>query len=298
MNILLLLLIGLIWGSQFVLIDYALEAYPPSQLALIRCISAAIFLVMICVVLKQKGISRSWVDRSKVLMIGVLEVVIPFTLLMWAQQYVSGSMASILMGTIPLFTLIIVVLARLERANNLKIIAIVIGFIGLLVLFVPNLIDMSLSENIGAKIAILLGALSFATALVLIRSMPNERPFVLSRDAFVVGSLVLLFIDLIFGRVSTFMAAPSYMFAAIALGMICSGLVYVLYMVLIQRASATYASFSNYLVPVFGSILGVTIMGDHFSWYMAIACALVIIAVAIEPTVQAMVRRGRSEEIH
>lgn len=286
MNFLLLLLIGFIWGGQFVLIDYALEAYAPSMLALMRCFSAAIFLVLVCVILKQMGMKRSWGDRLKVVMIGVLEVAIPFTMLMWAQQYVSGSMASILMGTIPLFTLMIVLVTGIESATKLKLSAIIIGFLGLLVLFAPDLLSFNFTEHLSAKVAILMGALSFAGALVLIKSMPNEKPFVLSRDAFVIGSVVLLIIDMLFGRVGSIIAAPQYMFAAVALGVICSGLVYVFYMILIQRASATYASFSNYLVPVFGSILGVSIMGDHFSVYMGIACGLVIMAVALEPIIK------------
>lgn len=293
MNYILLLFIGVIWGGQFVLIDFSLASYTPEQLALLRTFYAAVFLIVFCLVAKRKRYKRDFKTWSKVAAIGVLEVVIPFTLVMWGQQYVSGSMASILMGTIPFFTIILVLLTRVERATAAKFMGMFIGFIGLLILFAPDLIATGLSSELLPQLAIMLGALSFASALIIIRSLPNEDAFLLSRDAFIIGTIIMLGINLGNGSLQGmhFSLYPSI--ASIILGVFCSGLVYVLYVSLIKRAGAGFCSLSNYLVPLFGSLLGVIIMGDHISINMVFACLLILLSIAVEPILSLLKRQSR-----
>ncbi len=293
MNYILLLFIGVIWGGQFVLIDFSLASYTPEQLALLRTFYAAVFLIVFCLVAKRKRYKRDFKTWSKVAAIGVLEVVIPFTLVMWGQQYVSGSMASILMGTIPFFTIILVLLTRVERATAAKFMGMFIGFIGLLILFAPDLIATGLSSALLPQLAIMLGALSFASALIIIRSLPNEDAFLLSRDAFIIGTIIMLGINLGNGSLQGmhFSLYPSI--ASIILGVFCSGLVYVLYVSLIKRAGAGFCSLSNYLVPLFGSLLGVIIMGDHISINMVFACLLILLSIAVEPILSLLKRQSR-----
>ncbi|WP_395946789.1 DMT family transporter [Caedibacter taeniospiralis] len=289
MNYLLLLIIGLIWGGQFVLIDLSLSTYTPEQLSFLRAFYAAIFLIIFCLV-TRKSIKRDFLTWLKVIVIGLLEVVIPFVLVMWGQQFVSGSMASILMGTIPFFTIILMLLTRVERATSVKFLSVLTGFAGLIVLFLPDLRN-GLSMSFMPQTAILMGALSFALALIVIRSLPQEDSFVLSRDAFIVGSIVMCVINLSNGALSNIHFSISPFLASLLLGVFCSGLVYVLYVSLIKRAGAGFCSLSNYLVPLFGSLFGVIIMGDHISINMIFACVLILSSIAVEPVLRYVKRR-------
>lgn len=283
MNYLLLLFIGVIWGGQFVLVDFSLVSYTTEQLALLRTFYAAAFLILFCLATRRKCAKRDTKTWLKVIAIGVLEVVIPFTLVMWGQQSVSGSMTSILMGTIPFFTIILVLLTRVERATKTKFIGILVGFIGLLVLFAPDVMTMGLSSVRLPQLAIMLGALSFSGALIIIRSLLNEDSFLLSRDAFIVGTIIMFAINLGDGSLKTMHFILHPFIASIVLGVFCSGLAYVLYVSLIKRAGAGFCSLSNYLVPFFGSLLGVIIMGDHISINMAFACLLILLSITVEP---------------
>ena len=291
MNYILLLLVGMIWGGQFVLIDFSLKSFSPEQLALFRTLYAALFLIVFCLISKKRWMKRSLKDWLKVAMIGVLEVVIPFTLLIWAQQYVSSSMASILMGTIPFFTLILVVLTRVERATAAKFLSISVGFVGLMVLVSPELLSAGFSGALLPQLATLIGALSFASALVVIKSMPQEDAFLLSRDAFVIGTLIMLAITWQRGALSHIYFSWNAFLSSLVLGVFCSGVVYVLYVVLIKRARAGFCSLSNYLVPLFGSVLGVLVLHDKISWNMVVAFVLIMCAVAIEPISQLLNRK-------
>ena len=285
-NYILILLIGIIWGGQFVLIDVALLDYAPKQLALLRTFFAAIFLILFCSFTRRKKNKRSFFAWLKIIAISIFEVVIPFTLIMWGQQFISGSMTSILIGTIPLFTIILVLLTRIEQATFTKFIGILVGFVGLFVLFLPDLIKGSIfSGGILPQITILLGALSFAIALIIIRTLPHENSFLLSKDTFIIGALIMLVINLIDGSFieMDFYLQSSSFFAAIVLGALCSGFVYVLYVTLIKQAGAGFCSLSNYLVPFFGSVFGVIIMKDHISINMIFACILILSSITIEP---------------
>ncbi|WP_119344769.1 DMT family transporter [Facilibium subflavum] len=298
MNYLLLLSIGVIWGAQFVLIDVSLQAYTPEQLALLRTLYALLFLMVFCWIVRPQKYQRSIKAWLKVALVGILEVVFPFALVMWGQQYVSGSMAAILMGTIPFFTLILVMLTKVERATGTKFLGMLVGFIGLVILFAPDLIASGVTGGILPKLAILLGALSFAGALTVIKSMQGENAFLLSRDAFFIGTIILILVNLYQGNLTDLHFPLGESLASLVLGILCSGVVYVLYVSLIKRAGAGFCSLSNYLVPLFGSLLGVLIMGDHLTANMIFACVLILLSIAVEPLVGYVYNRRKKRLFH
>jgi drug/metabolite transporter (DMT)-like permease len=282
-DIILLFSIGVIWGIQFIFIDFSLEAYTPIQLAFFRTFYAAIFLIIFCCILKKNKFQRSLKSCYKVLLIALLEVIVPFNSIMWGQKYISGSMSSILMGTIPLFTMILVMITGLEKINKARFLGVVIGFLGLLALFLPSFSIVSFSGSMLPKLAILLGALSFSLALLIIKSMPNEDPYILSRDAFIAGTIIMFtmnFHSIHFYNGLNYLSVP--FLSALFLGVLCSGVVYVLYVTLIKRAGASFCSLSNYLVPLFGSVFGILITHDHVSSSMFFACTLILISFSIE----------------
>lgn len=283
MKYIILIVIGIIWGGQFILINLSLKIYTPEQLALLRTVYAAIFLILFCLVTRRKQTKRDILTWIKVVTIGLLEVVIPFTLMTWGQQFVSGSMASILMGTIPFFTIILVLLTGVEQATSAKFFGMLVGFVGFIILFFPNLVENGLRMELLPQVAILIGALSFSTALIVIRSLPNEDSCLLSRDAFIVGAIVMFAINLGHGSLLSIQFSRYAFIASLFLGVVCSGLVYVLYVKLIKQAGAGFCSLSNYLVPLFGSILGVFVMGDHISPNMVFACILILLSIGVEP---------------
>ncbi|MFZ9036155.1 MAG: DMT family transporter [Francisellaceae bacterium] len=291
MNYILLLAIGIIWGSQFVFINSGLHVYSPEQLALLRTFYASLFLIIFCFFVRRKRYKRTFYEWLKVVFIAILEVVIPFTLVMWGQQYISVSMAAILMGTIPFFALVMVLITKVEKSSMAKFLGVIIGFTGLLMLVFPDLIEDGLGDGFWGKFAVLIGACSFAQALIIIKSMPKENSFTLSRDAFCIGTLLLALINLFQGNLLHFHYQLWPFVNTILLGVFCSGVVYVLYVTLIKSAGAAFSSFSNYLVPLFGSLLGVVFLNDRLTWNMMVACFLILLSIAVEPIIKLFFRR-------
>ena len=143
-DILLLTLLGLIWGSSFFNIKIATFSYDPFTLALIRVIFASIPLYILCKYKKIKieAFSKNWRPYA---LIGMCNIAIPFTLIAIGTSQINSYLAAILMSTTPISGSILAhFFTRDEKITFLKSIGIVIGFTGVVFLFFDRLI---INEN-------------------------------------------------------------------------------------------------------------------------------------------------------
>lgn len=215
-------------------------------------------------------------------MIGLLEASIPFALIPWGQQFLSSSVSAILMGTVPffavLFSPLLIAGARIKFA---EIIGVIVGFTGLLFLFYPQLSSGNIVIDYSGAIAILIAAACFATALVLLKRVENEHPLIVARNILGMASVQIFIFAVVVSPTDNLQVTSSSLFALIYLGVMCAGLVYFLYMMLIRRTSAVFASMSNYLVPAFGVLIGATIGAENVAIMTWVSLAMILSAIAI-----------------
>ncbi|OIN83079.1 eamA-like transporter family protein [Francisella sp. TX07-6608] len=158
-----------------------------------------------------------------------------------------------------------------------------IGFVGLLVLFYPNLISENHTINIYEILAILLATTSFALALLLLsKSCFHDNPIIVSRNILMASTIQLCFLLAIFRPSyasihSSFFALTSLLY----LGIFCAGIVYFLYASLIKLAGPVFTSFTNYLVPLFGVIFGILINHDPSNITVWISLIIILSAVSL-----------------
>ena len=139
-DLLLLVLLGLIWGSSFFNIKIATYSYEPFTLALIRVIFASIPLYLLCKFkkIKIKAFSKNWKPYA---VIGLCNITIPFVLIAVGTGMVNSYLAAMLMSTTPLSGSILAhFFTKDEKITFFKSIGILIGFAGILILFFDNLI--------------------------------------------------------------------------------------------------------------------------------------------------------------
>uniref|UniRef100_A6VSJ7 EamA domain-containing protein n=1 Tax=Marinomonas sp. (strain MWYL1) TaxID=400668 RepID=A6VSJ7_MARMS len=276
----LLLLIGLIWGSQFIFQKIALSTLTPQLVGVGRAVVGFITLFTICKILKvtSKG-NTVW---TIYMLIGVLEASIPFTFVPWGQQYVSSSIASVLIGTIPFFVILFTPLLSVgSKISRSSILSIVVGFLGLLSLFAPDIIEDDRSLSFLGVIAILTAAASFGVALLLLSKCGNEHPLIVARNVLGSASLQVLFIYLFTdGQIPNHVNLDTVL-SIIYLGVMCAGVVYFLYMILISETGAVFTSLTNYLVPTFGVLIGVIFAHEDVGLNTWVALALILLAVAL-----------------
>ena len=282
-NYLLLLGIGIIWGSQFFFVDLVISSITPITLAAYKAILGTITLAVLHLFNgkkeRQPAGKKVW---SLFIWIAILEAVVPFILIGWGQQYINSSTASILLGTVPIFTLIFMkIAAPQEKLPLRKWVSIFIGFGGLCLLFGPTLSSLSLSGNVMGYLALVGASMSFALSLILIKRLPPISSILAMRNVLFVASVLLFPLAILFEEPFHIRLSWQQVIDVIILGVVQAGIVYMLYNTLIRRTNAAFASLTNYLVPLFGILLGTLILGDQVTWNSIAALVVIFISLAI-----------------
>ena len=278
-NYLTLLAIGLIWGSQFIFQELALLSFSPLWIGATRALIGAFTLILICQSLGIKGSGKQW---GLFCIIGLLEAAIPFVLVPWGQQNLDSSMAAILMGTLPFYVLLLApVFVKGAKINVANTISVVVGFSGLIVLFYPDLSTGKGEINLMSSIAIMVAAICFAIALLLLNRVRDEHPLIVARNVLSAASVQLVIIALIVAPFEYKEASITAIFSLFYLGAICAGVVYYLYMMCIKNAGPVFTSMTNYIVPAVGVFIGALVTNDSIqvnTWIalVVILCALLI----------------------
>lgn len=281
-NYLLLVGIGIICGAQFGFNAVALRTLPPDIVVTARVVIGAFTLVILAAIFKKDCAAPIVTTQSvlsirlRYVLIAILQAIIPFSTLAWGQQYLDSSVSALLIGMIPIFTgVIVAVFISTEKVTRGMVISIVVGFIGLLVLVAPSLLSAK-KTNLLAEGVVLGGAFCFASAMALIKTMPDMSPIRMSRNVLVLAAIPMVIYVAITNPQALKAMNREALFCLMMLGVFCSGIVYIMFVKLINRAGATFASLSNYLVPLFGSILGVLLLGDPLHYNMVLALIIIL----------------------
>ena len=278
MHYLLLVLIALIWGSQYVFNVVVLESFTPFGLMTWRIIFGFITL-SIFILLIPKERQHNFKLTPKLLglfiLIGAVEAAIPFFLIAYGQLYVNSSITAIVMGLIPMMTIVMERMsAQRKRIQPKEIIGLSMAFLGLVVLVNPS--SNTLDATLLGLLAITLAALCFALALILMEKIPREisalraTRFILFLYAVPLAALWFYF------NIESIPTDKDAWGSLIILGLFASGIVYLLYLSLIRLAGASFTALSNFLVPLVGTILGVYFYHEPLNFNVLLALILIV----------------------
>lgn len=287
LNYLLLVGIGLIWGSQFLLNELAIAVFAPPAVAAGRTVIGFLTLAVLVALTQRQKPPPSAQDRGAGLwgqyfLIGIFEATLPFYLIAWGQQRIDSGIAAILMGTVAIFAVVLAALfVQGERFRLGNILGVALGFLGVVVLIGPGALGGILGSVLG-ELAVLAAAFSFAISLTLIKRLPDDIPAIVkARNILLCASVQIVPLTLILSP-RAWTVAPTWTaaLAVVALGVFCAGIVYILFVLLIDRAGPAFASFANFLIPLVGVMLGVVFLGEPLKLSHVAALALIILALA------------------
>tara|TARA_B110000238_G_scaffold119213_1_gene129196 strand:+ start:97 stop:1011 length:915 start_codon:yes stop_codon:yes gene_type:complete len=251
-----LVTLSVLWGGSFFFAEIALESLPPLTIVTLRVGLAAITLWLVVLALKLP-IPNSPPIWIAFLTMGLLNNVLPFSLIVWGQSQISSGLAAILNATAPLFGVIVAgILLRDESATPLKITGVVIGFAGVIVMMDLSSIATS---SLLAQLAILAAALSYACASVYGRRFKATglNPILVAAGQVTGSTLLLLPIALWVDGNDHYANVPTQVWAAIiSLAMFSTAAAYILYFKLLASAGATNILLVTLLVPVSAILLG------------------------------------------
>ncbi len=265
------LLVGtaLLWGSSFVWIEEALEAFEPALITLIRIALGAATLVAFP--RARAAVSRS--DLPGLALLGLLWMAAPFLLFPIAQQWIDSSMAGMINGAVPIFaTLVAAVVAR--RAPNPKqVVGLVIGFAGVLIVAWPAVRGAD-ATGLGVAL-VLLATILYGLAINVAAPLQRRHgslPVLLRAQLF---ALALSFIPGVLAIPDSTFQAASFL-ALLPLGCLGTGLAFVWMTTLVGRVGPARASVTVYFVPVVAIILGATLRHEAIALLALVGTAMVI----------------------
>lgn len=271
------------WGASFLFIKWGLEGLSPGQVALARLLLGAVFLAgWLAVTRTPLPTDRGTWGHFAVL--GVLFCFVPFTLFAWAETRIDSAQASILNATTPLWTLVLVLLfLRIEHITVRKVVGLLVGFAGVVIVALPQVTGLGGRDALLGQLACLGATACYGAGLVWVRR------FVIPRG---VGPLVIAFGQVVCGLGWGVLAAPVLSWQSVelswrvvvgmvALGVLGTGLAFVLNTAVAAGLGATFASTVTYLSPVIGVALGALVLGEQVTVEAVVGGAVVVLGVAV-----------------
>ena len=256
-----LLVLSFLWGGTFFFIELALVDFTPFTIVCLRVLLAAVALFTY-LKLKGEAIPRDLQLWGIFLVMGLLNNIIPFSLIVWGQTHITGSVASILNATTPLFAVILAhFLTADEKLNRHKFLGVLIGFGGVVVMMQPSLTEGFSFESIG-QLAILGAALSYGFAGIWGKRLKETSALVNAFGMLACSSVIMLPVALIVDE--PFAASPDWISisAVVALALFGTALAYILYFQLLALAGAVNLLLVTFLIPVTALLLGVGILNE------------------------------------
>jgi drug/metabolite transporter (DMT)-like permease len=281
MNLLLLLLLGTMWGSSYLFIKVAVAEVPVMTLVTGRLLLAATIL-WVLVLLSRHRLPRSRSLWAAYTVMGFLSGTLPYALISWGEQYIPSGLAALLQSTMPFFTVFVAHLfIQEERMTWLSILGVALGFVGVGLLLLPDL-RQGQQANLLGQLAVVVSSASYAASAVFARKqLRGQPPLVSTMGQLTMGALLTM--PLALSLEKPFDISPSLPALGAWLGLVLLGTViaYVIYYALIERTSATFTSTVTYIIPINGLLLGAVILGETLTISVAISAALILAGVML-----------------
>lgn len=277
-ELMLLAVVGFLWGAQFGLTKIQLETVPPVTGVAIRLAMGAAFLWLV-VAMQGGGVPRGlrrWRDFATQ---GILTSAGPGVMIAWGQQYVDSALAAILNSTSPiLVTIITLAYTRHERIGALRVLGLVIGLAGVIAIIGFEALK-GLDRGFVGQVVIMLATLGYASATIFGRRFLSISP-VETAAATTTCSAVLMTIGA-FAVESPLSIEPSMrsLLAMAASGMLCTGLGVIIYFRLIGTLGSLGTSSVSFLKAAFGVVIGCFVLGEPFTMTIAVGLLAVVIGV-------------------
>lgn len=267
-----LLVLGAIWGASFLFMRVAVPEFGAIPLIAARVGIGAIFLIM--VLARRGGLPHLYKHAARLTVLGAMNSAIPFSLFAYAVLSVTAGFASVLNATTPLFGALVAFIWLRDRPAPMRIAGLIVGFAGVLVLVWGRL---SLTSDGGglAVLAALTAALLYGIAANYTKKrLSSVDPLVIATGSLIAATILLLPLALLYWP-ETPPTTASWVSAGL-LGVICTGIAYILYFRLLSRVGPSKTLAVTYLIPAFGVLWGHFFLREPISASMIVGCAVIL----------------------
>lgn len=275
--------LSLLWGGSFFFVEVAVKELPMLTIVFLRVSIAAcvLWLIIVSAGIPTPRGTTAWLSLAGM---GILNNVIPFSLIVWGQMHIESGLASILNATTPLFGVLIAGFLLVdERFSSQKLIGICFGFIG--TIYMIGFADVpSQANTILPQLAIIGAAISYGFASVFGRrfKVMGIHPITTAAGQVTTSALILLPLTLLIDQPWTLeMPSNATVVSILALAIFCTSLAYIIYFQILSSSGAVNLLLVTFLIPVSAIVLGYLVLNERLSFQHYVGMGLIGIGLSI-----------------
>ena len=275
----LLILLAVIWGSSFFNIKIATYSYDPITLALVRVIFASVPLLILCKInkIKIEAFSTNW---NWYALIGLCNIAIPFVLIAIGTAKINSYLAAILMSTTPLSGSILAhIFTKNEKLSFMKSLGVLIGFSGIILLFFDKVIINS--ENYLYALITILGSTFYCIGGLLTLKLKNKKNENVTTSTTLWSVIFLLPFSLIIETPWVSSPTLASTFSLLYLGVVATGLAWLIRFRILTVNGLVFQTQVAYLIPIFGIIFGYFLMDEIITWKVIASLVVILLGIYI-----------------
>jgi drug/metabolite transporter (DMT)-like permease len=279
--------LGTLWGSSYLFIKIAVEGVDPLTIVALRLFFGAA-LLMAVIRMRRLSFPRDRVAWSHLTVMAVIGNVLPWTLITWGGQHIDSGLSAVLNSTTPFFTILFVVVAfRAEKLTGARTAGLVLGFIGVVLLTGADLTRIA-DESAQGQLAVLISSILYGLAFAYARRFVRGNAIVLAGCQIGLAFLIVVPFTITLGDPAGAEFTATRIASVLTLGVLTSGVAYIIYYRLISEVGATIASYATYLIPIVGLGLGWVVLGERigsggFAGVVLILAGLAVATVLYRP---------------
>ncbi len=291
-----LIALSLIWGGAFFFNEIALVDFGPLTVVLGRVGFGALALLIWVYATggRLPTDARIW---GAFLVMGVLNNVIPFSLIVWGQVSIDSGLASILNATTPLFSVVFAhFVTSDERLTPARLAGVVLGLAGVAVLIGPALL-LQIGDGVLGQLAVLGAGCAYAWAALYGRRLRGLPPLVAAAGMVICSAVVMVPIALLIETPWRVQPGLASVGAVLGLAVLGTAAAYWLYFRILRTAGATNLMLVTFLIPVSAVFLGALFLGERLAWTSFAGMTLIFAGLAaVDGRVLTLVRPRRATE--
>lgn len=272
-------LLALLWGSSYLFIKVAVAEIPPVTLIAVRVTIAAVFLFAV-LAWRNDRLPRDGRTWRMLLLQSFFNSTAAWTLLAWGQQYVDSGLASVLNSTSPIFVFLFTVLVtRHEATSALKLFGACLGLLGVTMIVGVDALA-GLGQQVAGQLAAIAGAILYACAAIYGKRFAHVSATATAAGTMICASAVLVPASLILEQPWSLAPSAKAIAAASMLSVLCTACALLIYFRLLRTLGSMGTASQAYLRAGFGVALGIIFLGEQITPVIGLGLVAAIIGVA------------------
>jgi drug/metabolite transporter (DMT)-like permease len=275
----LLFLLSILWGGSFYFVEIVVAEMPPFTLVFGRVgIASAALIVYVYASGRRMPTSlRQWGPFA---VMGILNSLVPYSLIAWGQIHIESGLASILNATTPLFSVVLThFFSHEERITPGRIGGVLLGLLGVIALIGPDALAGLGLHGLG-QLAVLAASFSYACSGIYGRRLKELPPAVAAAGQITAVAVMVAPLALAFERPWSLSPTPGAWAALLGLALLSTAIAYLIFFRILAAAGATNVMLVTFLIPISALFLGVRLLGERPGWTVFAGMGLIFIGLA------------------